>query len=86
MNRALTKPINTFWLRRVLLVFAAVLGVFVLYALSFGPVLWLCRAKPSTGWSGLPSGVRLVYAPLAHVSEPLAGVLDHYVQWWIGVE
>ena len=86
MTPAFTKPINTFWLRRLLLVCSIGFGAFVVYAVSFGPVLWLCGASPSTGWSGLPSGVRMVYAPLAHMPEPFAGALDHYEQWWIGVE
>jgi hypothetical protein len=86
MTSALKKPINTSWLKRTVRVVLFVLGAFTLYALSFGPVLRVCGVRPSTGWSGLPSGVRLVYAPLTHAPEPLAGVLDHYVQWWIGVQ
>ena len=86
MISAFRKPIDTFWLRRILLTMLLVFGAFIVYAFSFGPVLWICRVRPSTAWSGLPAGVRLVYAPLTHVPEPLAGVLDHYEQWWIGVE
>ena len=86
MTSTLTKPIDAVWLRRVLRVFIVIAGAFILYVLSFGPVLWLCSATPSTGWGGLPVVVRMFYGPLAHVPEPIAGVVDHYAQFWIGVE
>jgi hypothetical protein len=86
MHPALKKRRDGFWIRRALLVCAVLLGAFAIYALSFGPVLKLCGAKPSTGWSGLPAAIRVFYSPLAHIPEPLAGALDHYEQWWIGVE
>ncbi len=86
MHPVLTKPIDGSWIRLALLVCAAFLAAFAVYALSCGPVLKLCGAKPLTGWNGLPAAVRFIYTPLMRVPEPLAGILDHYEQWWIGVE
>lgn len=71
-------------IRRTLWACAAIVGALALYALSFGPVLRFCGAKPSAGWSSLPPTVLIIYSPLAYVPEPVATVLDRYVQWWMG--
>jgi hypothetical protein len=73
-------------MRRVLLISSMILGAFVLYALSFGPVLLLCHAKASTGWKGLPLAVQIVYQPLAYAPQPLVNVFEQYVQLWMDME
>jgi hypothetical protein len=86
MHPALTKARDGYWIRQALWFCAVFIAAFALYCLSVGPVLKLCGAKPSTGWSGLPTEIQFIYTPLRDVPEPLARVLDHYVEWWIGVQ
>ena len=63
------------------------LGVFLIYALSFGPVLCICGAKASTGWNGLPVAVQIIYQPLRKIPACwLTGVLDDYTKFWIDIE
>jgi hypothetical protein len=85
MIQAITKRIEPVWLRRLLIVAVLVVGSFVIYVLSIGPVLRFFGASPAQGWNGVPSFVRFIYAPLTHVPEPFATYLDHYVDWWIDV-
>ena len=56
----------------------AVVGVFLLYALSLGPVLWLFdTVHAPAGYNSLPSAVRLFYYPLQHVPWP--GIYGRYL-------
>ena len=60
----------------------ALLAVFVLYPLSFGPVLWLAmRYEPL-------DGMAIVYMPLAYLAGllPPAGraISESYLSWWAG--
>jgi len=71
---------------KILFGISCFLLVVAVYALSFGPVLWLCSATSRTGWDGLPKAVRLIYGPLTHALKPFANALDCYVQIWIKME
>lgn len=56
----------------------AVVGLFVLYALSLGPVLWFFdTAHAPAGYNSLPYAVRLFYYPLQHIPWP--GIYGRYL-------
>ena len=66
--------------RRRLLVWSSILViVFVLYALSLGPVLRHYHARVGGGWSTLPPFVRTFYAPLGIVGGWLPMAYEHYI-------
>ena len=56
---------------------------FLLYALSFGPVLQFCGARVGGGWASLPLAVRVIYAPLGAVGSWLPMAYEHYIYSWL---
>jgi len=56
---------------------------FIIYTLSFGPVLRLCGVHPGGGWSSLPPAVRFIYAPLGGIGAYLPRAYEHYIFWCI---
>lgn len=66
---------------------SVLLFVFIVYPLSFGPVLRLCGAKASTRPYGLPTLVRVMYMPLMSIPASwVTDVFDRYVQLGIDMD
>jgi hypothetical protein len=66
MSPRLTKAI-----KKYALLITALVGVFVLYALSLRPVLWFFDTEHApAGYNSLPSAVRLFYYPLQRIPWP----------------
>ena len=65
-------------IKRSVWVIVTLTGVFVLYALSLGPVLRLFdTAHAPGGYKSLPTAVRLFYHPLQHIPWP--GIYVRYL-------
>jgi hypothetical protein len=63
---------------RIIWATVALVGLFLLYALSLGPVLRLFDTEHApAGYNSLPSAVRLFYYPLQHVPWP--GIYQRYL-------
>lgn len=87
MHPLFKRNIETRWMRRALTIVCSAVGVLIIYALSFGPVLRVCHAKASRGWSSLPTPVRFVYTPLVSIPPCwFTGVLDRYAQLWMDLD
>ena len=69
--------------RRLFRWLGALLAVFTIYVLSFGPVLYLCGARVGGGWPSLPPVVRFVYAPLGVVGGWFPAWYEHYISFWL---
>lgn len=74
-------------LKRPVYLLYSVMGVYLAYVLSFGPVLWLCGARSATGLAGLPSWVRTCYAPVETlVPDKFSNLYDRYLMHFTKVE
>lgn len=93
MHPILKKRIETDWIFRWLFKVAARMGLYLgcaylLYVLSLGPVIWVCKWKPVAGWTALPTLVQVIYSHAEWWTsrEPLASVMIPYYEWWISRE
>ena len=75
------------WLTKPVYFLYAVLGSYLVYILSFGPVLLLVGASPSSGPAGLPPLVRILYGPVdLLIPDKFSNVYDWYLGLFTRVE
>ncbi len=89
MHPLLHKRISDRWLQWPAGVCSAVAAIFVLYLLSFGPVLKIFAGKASAVFQ-MPTGVYVAYDPVFKtfdaMPQSLQDAYNRYLDLWIDVQ
>jgi hypothetical protein len=65
----------------------AVVGLYLVYVLSLGPVLLLCETGPASGWDKLPNWVQTMYDPVDMlIPDKFNNLYYRYLLIFIGEE